>query len=65
MDLSPDETREKAKALLQLARVCVKLKALPQAKQPLEEALKIDKKTDVFTPPERAEIAEIMSKSGI
>jgi tetratricopeptide (TPR) repeat protein len=65
VEQSPADTARKAKALLQLGRVCAKLKDLPQAKQHLEEALKIDKKINAFTPAERAEIAEITSKSGI
>ena len=46
-------------------RVCAKLNDLPQAKQHLEEALKIDEKLRIFTPAERVEIPEITSKSGI
>jgi len=40
-------------------------KDLSQARQPLEEALKIDEKDSVFAPAERAEIAEITSKTEI
>jgi tetratricopeptide (TPR) repeat protein len=65
VELSPPDSQRRAKALLQLGRVCAKLKDLPQAKQHLEEALKIDKKINAFTPGERAEIAEITSKSGV
>ena len=45
--------------------VCAKLNDLPQAKQHLEEALKIDEKLRISTPAERVEIPEITSKSGI
>jgi Tfp pilus assembly protein PilF len=63
VDLSPAESREKAKALLQLGRVYVKLKDLTQARQSVEKALQIDQKLHIFTPAEQAEIAEIMRKS--
>jgi tetratricopeptide (TPR) repeat protein len=61
--LSPDDSREKAKSLLQLARVYVKLKDMAQAKQSAEKALQIDQKLHVFTLAEQAEIAEIMRKN--
>jgi tetratricopeptide (TPR) repeat protein len=57
--------REEAKALLQLGRVCVKLKDFTQARQSAEKALQIDQKLHIFTPAEQAEIAEITQKSGI
>ena len=44
VDVSPDDTREKAKALLQLGRVCARLNDLAQAKQHLQKALEIDRK---------------------
>jgi len=65
VDLSRDDSREKAKALLQLGRICVKLKDPAQAGQSVEKALQIDQKLHIFTPAEQAEIAEIMRKSGI
>ncbi|MBC8216958.1 MAG: tetratricopeptide repeat protein, partial [Planctomycetes bacterium] len=60
--LSPPDTRRKAKALLQLARVCTKLNDLVQAKQHLNNALAIDQKIDVFTTDERSEIKTILQK---
>ena len=60
--LSPPDTRRKAKALLQLARVCAKLNDLVQAKQHLNNALEIDQKIDVFTTDERSEIKTILQK---
>lgn len=65
VELSPADSPRKAKALLQLGRVCATLRNLPQAKQHLEEALEIDKKLSVFTPAERVEIAEITQKNEI
>ena len=53
VELSPSDTRQRAKALLQLGRICAKLSDLVQAKQHLKNALEIDRKIDVFTPEER------------
>jgi len=55
----PDPPR-RAKALLQLGRICVKLNDLVQAKQHLKAALEIDQKLDVFTTDERSEITKIL-----
>jgi tetratricopeptide (TPR) repeat protein len=60
--LSSSDARQRAKALLQLGRICAKLNDLPQAKQHLETALEIDRKTPVFTTGERAEIAKVVQK---
>jgi len=60
VELSPPDTPRRAKALLQLGRVCVKLNDLVQAKQHLKEALEIDRKLDVFTTDERSEITRIL-----
>ncbi len=59
-DLSPSDSAQKAKALLQLGRVCVKLPDMAQAKQSLQKALDIDRKINVFTAEERSEIARIV-----
>ncbi len=59
LELSGPDTRQRAKALLQLGRVCSKLNNLDQAKQHLKDALEIDKKIDVFTPEERSEITRL------
>jgi len=62
----PDDTRravaQRAKKLLQLGRICVKLNDLKQARQHLDKALEIDRKinVDIFTPDERSEIARIL-----
>ncbi|RPJ34663.1 MAG: tetratricopeptide repeat protein [Planctomycetaceae bacterium] len=58
--LSPSGSREKARAFLKLGRICVKLNDLTAAKRHLDEALKIDKETNVFTPAERSEISNIL-----
>jgi len=63
IELSPPDTREKAKALLQLGRVCAKLNDLEQAKQHLENALGIDQKLNVFTTDERSEVARILKQT--
>ncbi|MFX0197134.1 MAG: tetratricopeptide repeat protein [Candidatus Hodarchaeota archaeon] len=65
VELSPSDTRQQAKALLQLGRICAKLDDLVQAKQHLQNALEIDRKIDVFTPEERSEIARILQRSGM
>lgn len=62
-ELAREDTSAKAKALLQLGRVCMKLDEASQAKQHLETALEIDGKVGVFTPEERSEIAGILEKS--
>jgi len=63
VELSPPDTRGKAKALLQLGRVCAKLNDLEQAKQHLENALGIDQKLNVFTTDERSEVARILKRT--
>ena len=60
LDASPDDTRQKAKALLKLGRICVKLNDLVQAKQHMKNALEIDRKINVLTPDERSEITRIL-----
>jgi len=49
-------SRRQAKALLQLGRVCVKLKNLAEAKQHFTKAVEIDRKHNVFSAEERSEI---------
>jgi len=63
VELSLPDTPQRAKALLQLGRICVKLNELVQAKQHLQNALEIDRKIDVFTPDERSEITRILQRS--
>jgi tetratricopeptide (TPR) repeat protein len=65
VELSPPDTREKAKALLQLGRVCAKLNDLEQAKQHLENALGIGQRIDALTTDERSEIARILKRTGM
>ncbi len=62
-ELLPPDTPERAKALLQLGRICAKLNDLVQAEQHLRNALEIDDKLDVFTPDERSEITIIIQRS--
>ncbi len=61
--LSAPDTRQKATALLNLGRTCAKLNDPARAKQHLQDALEIDRKIGVFTPDERAEIANILGGS--
>ncbi len=65
VELSPSDLRRRAKAHLQLGRICARLNELPQARQHLQTALKIDQKTDVFTAEERSEMERIMGQTGI
>jgi len=60
VNLTITDEIQQAKALLQLGRVCVKLNEPAEAKQHLQKALEIDKKINVFTPEERAEIEGII-----
>jgi tetratricopeptide (TPR) repeat protein len=63
---SQPDSPQRAKKLLQLGRICVKLNDLKQARQYLDKALEIDKKidVDVFTPDELSEITRILQRSG-
>jgi len=54
---SPEESTRRAKAMLQLGRVCTELNELPEAKEHLRAALEIDQKTGVLTDEERSEIS--------
>jgi len=65
VDESPDDTPQKAKALLKLGRICVKLNDLVQAELHMKNALEIDQKINVLTPDERSEITKILQGSGI
>jgi tetratricopeptide (TPR) repeat protein len=60
VELSPPDSDRKAKALLQLGRVCAKLNDATEAGQRLQEAMTIDRKINVFTPDERSEITRIV-----
>jgi tetratricopeptide (TPR) repeat protein len=62
VDMSPDDTHQKAKALLKLGRICIKLEDLENAKQHMKYALEIDKKINVLTPDERSEIAKVLQE---
>ncbi len=62
--LSPPDSRQRAKALLQLGRICARLDDLAQAKQHLMDALEIDRKSEVLTSAERSEISRIVQDNG-
>lgn len=63
-ELSLADSPQRAKALLQLGRVCAILKDFGQAKQHLQKAQEIDRKMTVFTADERSEIAKIIAQAG-
>jgi len=63
--LSPPDSRQRAKALLQLGRICARLDDLAQAKQHLTDALEIDRKSDVLTAAERSEIERIVQNNNM
>lgn len=62
--LSPPDSRQRAKAHLQLGRICARLDDLTQAKQHLMDALEIDRKSKVLTSAERSEIGRIIHDNG-
>jgi len=64
-DLSPPDTRQRAKAFLPLGRVCARLNEHVQAKQHLDKAVQIDEKLGVFTADERSEIIGIAQYSRV
>lgn len=61
-DISGDDSRQKARALLKLGRICIRLDDLEHAKQHMQDALKIDEKINVLTPDERTEITKILQE---
>jgi len=65
VELLPADTRERAKALLQLGRICAKLNDPAHARQHLQDALEIDRKVNVFTEAERSEIAGIVQRDSM
>jgi tetratricopeptide (TPR) repeat protein len=62
-ELLPADTPDRAIAFLRLGRICAQLNDLPQAKQHLQSALVIDRKTHIFTEGERSEITRILQQS--
>lgn len=58
------DARCKARALLKLGRVCVKLNGLTGARQHLNDAAEIDREANVLTQDERSEITGIVRHSG-
>jgi tetratricopeptide (TPR) repeat protein len=60
----PEKSRERAKALLRLGRICAQLNDPAQAKQYLQAALDLDRELNVFTEAERSEILKIMQPGG-
>lgn len=64
-ELAPPNGRQKAGTLLNLGRTCEKLNDPAQAKRYLQDALEIDRKTNVLTPDERSEITKILQAGGV
>ncbi|MBN1346209.1 MAG: tetratricopeptide repeat protein [Phycisphaerae bacterium] len=60
VDLTPADSPGRAKALLQLGRICAKLQDEAAAKQHLQESLRLDGKRPVLTDAEKAEIAGLL-----
>jgi len=60
VELVPAGSARRAKALLQLGRVCVKLNKPTKAKRHFKEAAEIDRKRGVFSAEERSEIAKAL-----
>ena len=60
VDASPEDTRQKAEALLKLGRICAKLNDIDRAKQYMKNALEIDRKINVLTADEQSEITRIL-----
>lgn len=60
VSLTASDTPERARALLNLARVCAKLGDLEQAKRHIGEAMTIDAETRAFTPEQRAEAQSLL-----
>jgi len=65
VQLSPSDPRRRAKTLFQLGRICEKLKDRTRARQYLQDALEIDRKMEIFTADERAEIMKIVQQAGL
>jgi tetratricopeptide (TPR) repeat protein len=63
VELNQPGTRDRANALLQLGRTCARLDDMAEAHRCLQQALEIDRQRDVFTPEERAEIAELLERT--
>ena len=60
LEASPEDTSQKAQALLKLGRICAKLNDTDRAKQYMKNALEIDRKINVLTEDERTEITRIL-----
>jgi len=63
VELTAADSPARARALLNLGRICAKLEDLERARRHLDEALRIDKQQGVFTDEERSEIGRILETS--
>lgn len=63
--LSPVDSPRQARSHLQLGRVCVQLDDFAGARDHLEKAQEIDRKSPVLTAEERTEIAQLLQQSGM
>jgi tetratricopeptide (TPR) repeat protein len=64
LETSSSDPRRQARAHLQLGRICAKLNDGALARKHMEDALKIDEGTRVFTASERSEISGIVQRAG-
>lgn len=62
--LAPADSARKAKALLQLGRVCAKLNDSAAVRQHLANALAADRQVNVFSADEKAEIQRLLESAG-
>ncbi len=62
VEVSPPNSPNQAKALVQLGRVCVQLNEINQAIRHLTQAQSIDRTTPVFTDEERQKIAKLLTR---
>ena len=65
VSVSLADSSAQAKALLQLGRVCAKLKDQEAATRHLEKALQIDRQKSVFDPKERSELQDLIRRSKV
>ena len=64
MRLSQPSSPRRAKAALNLARVCVQLNEAAEARRHLDEAARIDQEHNVFTPEQRDDLRALLEKIG-
>jgi hypothetical protein len=63
-ELSFADSAREAKALLRLARVCVRLEEPTEAKQHAERGLALDREEGIYTEADRQELTKILQSPG-